>query len=159
MNRYVFSLLLGSYFVLWSFLPVSADWEFTKWGMSPEQVVQASGGQAHPPHPSEIPSVLLTQDWQSGRFLFVVLYFFEKREEAQRLSRIQLELQNTELRDEVLTYLKRKYGAMSAKERRELCTANQIDCVVLHDPESGFEVLLGLYQDNERSRPPVGILT
>ncbi len=110
MNRCLFSLLVGSYFVVWSVLPVSADWEFTKWGMSPEEVVQASGEQARPPRPPEIPSVLLTQDWQSGRFLFVVLYFFEKREEGQRLTRIQLELQNTELKDNVLADLKRKYG-------------------------------------------------
>jgi hypothetical protein len=42
MKRYIFSLLLGSCFVVWAVLPVRADWEFTKWGMSPEQVVQAS---------------------------------------------------------------------------------------------------------------------
>jgi hypothetical protein len=108
-KRYIFSLLLVSCFLVWSVLPVRADWEFTKWGMSPEQVVQASNGQARPPRP-DIPSVLLTQDWQSGQFLFAVEYFFEKRAGGQRLTRIQLLLKNTELRDEVLADLKRKYG-------------------------------------------------
>ena len=93
-------------------LPVSADWEFTKWGMSPEQVVQASNRQARPNKPgSGIPkSVLLTQDWQSGRFLFEVLYLFEKGRGGQVLTRIQLQLKNTELRKELLADLERKYG-------------------------------------------------
>jgi hypothetical protein len=112
MNRYFFSLLVGFCFVLWSVLPVSADWEFTKWGMSPEQVVQASNRQARPNKPgSGIPkSVLLTQDWQSGRFLFEVLYLFEKGRGGQVLTRIQLQLKNTELRKELLADLERKYG-------------------------------------------------
>ena len=110
MNRYIFLLLAGFCFVVWSVLPVSAEWEFTKWGMSPEQVIQASKGQAHPPGTKDIPSVLLTQDWESGRFLFVVSYFFEKGATGQVLTRIKLELKNTELKSEVLADLKRKYG-------------------------------------------------
>jgi hypothetical protein len=39
MKRYIFSSLIGFYFLIYSVIPVSADWEFTKWGMSPEQVV------------------------------------------------------------------------------------------------------------------------
>jgi hypothetical protein len=27
--------------------PASADWEYTRWGMTAEQVISASGGQAH----------------------------------------------------------------------------------------------------------------
>jgi hypothetical protein len=109
MKRYIFSLLLGSCFVVWAVLPVRADWEFTKWGMSPEQVVQASNGRARP-EPDEISSVLLKQDWQSGRFLFRVSYFFDEDKRGQRLTKIQLQLKNTELMDELLVDLKRKYG-------------------------------------------------
>ena len=109
MKRYIFSLLLVSCFVVSSILPVSADWEFTKWEMSPEQVVQASKGQAHrPPSSDKIPSVLI-QDWQSGRFLFAVSYLFEGAG-GQRLTRVQLQLKNPELKGELLAALKNKYG-------------------------------------------------
>jgi hypothetical protein len=107
MKRYIFSLLVGSCFVVWSVLSVSADWEFTKWGMSLEQVVQASNRQAHP---SQGSSVLLTQDWQSGRFVFVVSYLFDEGTRGQGLTKIQLQLKNTELRKELMADLKRKYG-------------------------------------------------
>jgi two-component system sensor histidine kinase ChiS len=59
----------------------------------------------------------------------------------------------------------RKYRvltAMSASEGVERCKANHIDCVVLDldlDRESGFELLLELWQNSERPRVPVGILT
>lgn len=52
--------------------------------------------------------------------------------------------------------------AMSGIEGLELCTAIQIDCVVLDldlGRESGFEVLLGLCQHSKRPRVPLGILT
>src|SRR5262245_64726094 len=97
MKRYIFSLLLGSYYVGWSVFPVSADWEFTKWGMSAEQVVQASNGQAHPnteakPFPkTTFPEVLLTQDWQSGRFRFTVWHFFANKGKGG-LNLVQLRL-------------------------------------------------------------------
>jgi hypothetical protein len=110
MKRYIFSLLVGSCLVVWSVLSVNADWEFTKWGMSPEQVVQASNRQARLSQ-DEIPSVLLTQDWQSGRFLFVVSYLFDEGARGQGLTKIQLQLKNGELRKELLADLKNKYGS------------------------------------------------
>jgi hypothetical protein len=116
MKRYVFSPLVGFYFLIWSVIPVSADWEFTKWGMSPEQVVQASKGQAHPAQ-DDISSILLTQDWQSGRFLFVVSYVFENTAGRQGLSLVKLQLKNTEVRDKLLSDLKRKYGRPVHEEK------------------------------------------
>src|SRR5687767_3036595 len=111
MMRYIRSLVLGTCFVVWLVPPVSADWEFTKWGMSPEQVIQASKGQARPPGPEEdISSVLLTQDWQSGRFPFTVSYIFKKATGGQRLSEVKLQLQNTQLRGQLLDALKKRYG-------------------------------------------------
>ena len=118
MTRYVCSLLLGPCVVGWSVLPVSADWEFTKWGMSPEQVVQASKKQAHPPGPEEdIASVLLTQNWQSGRFRFTVSYIFKKDAGRPRLSEVKLQLQNTQLRGELLDALKKQYGSPKAERK------------------------------------------
>ena len=118
MARYICSLLLGTCFVVCLVLPVNADWEFTKWGMSPEQVVQASKGQARPPGPEEdISSVLLTQDWQSGRFLFTVSYIFKKDAGGQRLREVKLQLRNTQLRGQLLDALKKKYG--TSKEERK----------------------------------------
>lgn len=118
MMRYIRSLVLGTCFVVWLVLPVSADWEFTKWGMSPEQVVQASKGKARPPGPEEdISTVLLTQDWQSGRFLFTVSYIFNKHGGGQRLGEVKLQLQNTQLRGQLLDALKEKYGTPRDERR------------------------------------------
>jgi hypothetical protein len=51
-----------------------------------------------------------TQDWQSERFVFVVSYLFDEGTRGQGLTKIQLELKNTELRKELMADLKRKYG-------------------------------------------------
>src|SRR5262245_51696317 len=119
MKRYIFSLLLGSYYVGWSVFPVSADWEFTKWGMSPEQVVQASNGQAHPHKEvdTEVEEPLLGQNWQSGPFLFSVWYFFS--DGGKSLNQIQLKLKNTRLTYEVLTDLKAKYGTPKRETKED----------------------------------------
>ena len=42
-GRRAASALAGLFLVMLS-TPASADWEYTRWGMSPEQVAQASGG-------------------------------------------------------------------------------------------------------------------
>lgn len=44
-KRSIFSFLLGAHIVVGSALPASADWQFTKWGMSSEEVVETSKAQ------------------------------------------------------------------------------------------------------------------
>jgi len=73
-------------------------------------------GQAHPAH-DDISSILLTQDWQAGRFLFVVSYVFENTAGRQGLSLVKLQLKNTEVRDKLLSDLKRKYGRPVHEEK------------------------------------------
>jgi hypothetical protein len=115
-RRRMFILLLGAYIVLGAVLPASADWQFTKWGMSPKQVVEASHGQALPlSRDKQVESriegldALLKQDWQSGRFLFTVVYFFQKA--GGGLTLVNLTLRNNELSYDLEGALHTKYGA------------------------------------------------
>jgi len=90
--------------------------------MSPEQVVQASNGQAHPHKEvgTEVGDTepLLAQDWQSGPFLFSVWYFFSTQG-GEGLNKIQLKLKNTKLTHEVLTDLKAKYGTPNSELKQD----------------------------------------
>ena len=49
-------------------LPARADWEYTKWGMTPEQVVTASGGSAHLLPPDKRKSVPPLESSVEGTF-------------------------------------------------------------------------------------------
>jgi hypothetical protein len=85
--------------VLLTVVPCSdafADWEFTKWGMSKDQVVQASGGRAkpYPAHQLEGPisqaGEICTHnipDYVSGKFRFEAQFCFDRQD---RLSRVRL---------------------------------------------------------------------
>ena len=46
-------------------LPAQAEWEYTRWGMSVDEVVEASEGEAIPVNPDE--EILLEDDTQVGR--------------------------------------------------------------------------------------------
>ncbi len=69
-------------------LPQAAlgHWEFTEWGMSPEQVARASHGQATPTSPEERVQRRIVNEgwapqlksaWQSGPFRFAAYFYFE----------------------------------------------------------------------------------
>ena len=70
-----------------------ADWEYTKWGMTPQQVVSASKNLAKEgtdPHPDSDGNVTkLVAPFQSGRFSFEAQFGFDA---ANRLSSVTLVL-------------------------------------------------------------------
>lgn len=94
-----------------------ADWQYTKWGMKPDEVVAASGGKAvrttseekkahSSPDAKDEP--LLKAPYQSGRYQFIAFFHFDKKK--GRLTSVDLELQNPELGYDLLGSLRQKYG-------------------------------------------------
>ncbi len=86
--------------------PSWADWQFTRWGMTPEQVEAASGGRAPmvPPQVSEAGTVFNIGPYSSGDHSFTAKYSYKSR----RLSAITLEMNSScgSLKDD----LKTRYG-------------------------------------------------
>jgi hypothetical protein len=98
--------------------PAAANWHYTKWGMTPAQVVAASHGTAieTTPERRELHSTttsgevaLLEAPWQSGRFHFTAFFLFDKG----RLTRVMLDLKSGDPEDgaALLGSLRQKYGA------------------------------------------------
>jgi hypothetical protein len=98
--------------------PALADWQYTKWGMTPEQVIAASGGKAvettaeeqkgkHRPAGAKT-DVPLKAPFESGRFRFLAFFYFSAP--GGRLVGVHLELINSELGAELLESLRQKYG-------------------------------------------------
>ncbi|WP_036484053.1 hypothetical protein [Myxosarcina sp. GI1] len=60
--------------------PARAEWEYTQWGMSAEEVLQASEGAAvpvkNPKMTDDGQQTLLQSDWNSGKYQFEVLFNF-----------------------------------------------------------------------------------
>jgi len=62
-----------------------ADWQYTKWGMTLDEVIKASNGAAHAPFingyvvPGQTADhhVGLAATYKTGRFLFVAFFFFD----------------------------------------------------------------------------------
>ncbi len=65
----------------WTSLPAYADWQYTRWGMTLEEVHAASGGAAHPPeirdeYPDSNLVHLLNASYSSREFTFVAKFIF-----------------------------------------------------------------------------------
>jgi hypothetical protein len=100
-----------------------ADWQYTKWGMSPAQVKQASSGLAKNLNAEDqynqqlggtdaVP--VLEAPYSSGKFKFRVIFHFDKR--TNGLVIVKLLLKNKELADNLLASLQLKYGPPQHKE-------------------------------------------
>lgn len=102
--------------------PLAANWQYSKWGMSPAQVAGASHGKATEPTDEEkaagsedgnVP--LLKAPWHSGSFEFTA-YFYFTRGKAKRLTHVSLTLEKGD-GHELLGALRQKYGkALSSDE-------------------------------------------
>ena len=84
---------------LFLFLPslAYADWQYTRWGMSPDDVVKASAGVATPDpnsrgHSTDDSESLLTAPYTRGRFAFSAHFLFDRR--THMLSRVDLQLKD-----------------------------------------------------------------
>ena len=109
--------LLGVVLWLTMSLPAAANWQYTRWGMTPAQVTAASHHTASETTPEEqagerIASTgevaLLTAPWQSEKFRFTTFFFFSP---GKRLTHVELKLQDPAEGAALLGSLRQKYGA------------------------------------------------
>ena len=102
-------------------LPLStvlADWQYTRWGMKPEEVVQASGGigvkETKPQrHSTETEIALLVAPYTTGRFTFRARFLFNKT--TGGLARVHLDLINVKLCNDLHGALVSRYGEPSSE--------------------------------------------
>ena len=102
--------------------PTRADWQYTKWGMTPAQVADASKGtvKIEKPDPKSLndPDLDLLECigfYYSGTFRFTVVFGFDH---SHHLRDVTLFAIGAKLIDEVLAALQEKYGPMSEGTRR-----------------------------------------
>ena len=101
-------------------VPVSAhaDWQYARWGMSPEQVIAASKGVAARAENLTVvrngERVLLTAPYATNNIVFVVYFWFAVGE--PRLARISLGTQYAEDCPNVRSLLSSIYGAPQASD-------------------------------------------
>ena len=89
-------------------LPCSADWQFTRWGMSPQDFVDAAPPDLVLNGSHENCSGLYSSDWKAGDLNFDVCYSFSEN----GLNRVSLYLKEPNLENafNLKTLLERKYG-------------------------------------------------
>jgi hypothetical protein len=95
-----------------------ADWEYTRWGMTPEQALTASNGQLKRCDPqycrsqtTKLAQALLLGDYTSGEFNFVAFLLFDKR--STLLSQVTLKLKDLAKGSSLVGALRAKYGEPS----------------------------------------------
>ena len=89
----------------------SAQWQYTEWGMNPEQVVAASNGEVAraPSDPQrEWGGVDIAAEgtYRSGEYEFKSIFYFERNE----LVSVHLELQSTDLAGDAIALRHSLYG-------------------------------------------------
>jgi hypothetical protein len=91
-----------------------ADWQFTRWGMTPEQVIAASGGTARIATAEEVKDnstpgydALVVGNYRSPPFAFRVAYQFKNRS----LGMVHMTLADYSQHQSVREALEAKYGA------------------------------------------------
>ncbi|HVT59301.1 MAG TPA: hypothetical protein VHR45_12975 [Thermoanaerobaculia bacterium] len=100
--------------------PAVADWQYTKWGMTPEQVIKAAHSksrqitrlverqQGAAEDAGRVgQKALLSGEWSSGRFEFEVHFFFNPR---RKLASVELTLANSEDEHVLANELTKRYG-------------------------------------------------
>lgn len=92
-----------------------ADWQYTRWGMTPDEVIEASRGQAVRPDSTFIARnspdgyvAALVAPYKAGDFLFEAVFQF--REQDHRLAMVDLNLRNHEIRLQLHNALEGLYG-------------------------------------------------
>lgn len=108
--------LLAALFLLVS--PAFADWQYTKWGMTLHEVINASGNRVVPIPEAEQPgrspvleTARLTGSFTSGRFVFDVDFSFDNV--TNKLSTVTLELRGLSQCQLLEQSLRTKYGKPS----------------------------------------------
>lgn len=103
------SVLLGSLIAVSS---AHADWQYTRWGMNPAEVVKASGGRASPNASSgqntDDEIAKLSAPYAAGEFAFDAYFMFNRN--TDRLSGVRLKLSIPSKCTALYSELMAKYG-------------------------------------------------
>lgn len=93
----------------------SSGWSYTKWGMTPAEVIEASEGKAYflskeesDSESTQIKDGLTGANLTTGKFNFKVVFLFDKG--SPRLSGVRLYLNDTSLAMDLFYALMDKYG-------------------------------------------------
>lgn len=97
--------------VLLTASPVKADWQFTKWGMTPEQLKEASpipllSRDSCPINNSGVLDIKYASNWEVGSMKFIACYIFDK----DKLNGINLYSRSVDEKA-VIKGLSQKYGS------------------------------------------------
>ena len=111
MPRYT-AVLLVIIFLSFTEADIYADWQYTKWGMTPDQAIEASGGKLvkyeERTAPTDKNRALLKGKHLSGQFQFDAVLYFSIN--TNQLSYVSLQLLDSSLRFALRQDLIQKYG-------------------------------------------------
>jgi hypothetical protein len=106
--------------------PTYANWQYTKWSMTPEQVIASSAGKMHrcdatcDKQKTDTETALTYGPYRSGEFSFKAFTFFGNA--AKKLEYVQLDLNDPSLAYKLLGELKSKYGEPTSQSNSQLST-------------------------------------
>lgn len=99
-----------------------ADWQYTKWGMTVDQVLAASNGKlrrcsvdACKGQVTDSTAAQITGEYKAGEYAFTVYAMFDKR--SNKLSSVTLELLNPTQGDSLVGSVRAKYGEPATASR------------------------------------------
>ena len=129
--------VLSVFCLAWPF-SASAQWQYTEWGMSPEEVVAASNGEVAraPSDPQrEWGGVDIAAEgtYRSGEYEFQSIFYFERDE----LIAVHLELQSAELASDSIALRHSLYGVYGEPFDE---TTGMMTIVTWHDTEKNNRV-------------------
>lgn len=103
----------------------SADWQYTKWGMSPEEVLVASKGKLKPCTPSACKGKNTDSatpkhygEYRSGEFRFTIVTLFNNR--TGKLSTVSLQLLDPTQGPSLIGALRTRYGEPANSSRTQI---------------------------------------
>jgi hypothetical protein len=100
-------------------LPAAGDWQYTRWGMSSDQAMEASKGQLKrcdkicERKTTDTDAARLFGNYQSGEFSFTEFAYFNMQ--TDKLTSIRLDLLQREKASGLIGAIRNKYGEPSTK--------------------------------------------
>lgn len=104
--------------------PAAANWQYTKWGMTVDQVAAASKGQMKrcsavcDKQTTSTSTALLYGPYQSGNLPFTAFAFFDNT--SKKLVSISLRLDDPSKGNELIGALRAKYGEPASESRTQV---------------------------------------
>lgn len=129
--------------------PARADWEYTRWGMTPREVIASSAGRASRAPPARQNRLGRSGNWVVGREVMdgleldATFRFYQDRLENIRLTPVQ---QSAETCASFLAVLERRFGAPD--ERTSYVTSG----ATWRRPESGLYLSWSLFDGRSGGR-------